>query len=249
MAVGAWMLTPPEDPSQTTPRRLSKRSFGQSIAQKCGRVLGLRTPSKSSTLAAPEPTQEPVYSLSSSALAEHEFEFRKGKISRSSSYHSESTRDPDSPADHRWAAKSLGDDRAPSKQSCVSSLPGSVMSDDEDESLSTDPSYQQAELKRIAKQVARKTDFSYRIIRNSFVAVDADGDGRLTSSEVESFCTHIGISASVAARFYALMDKDEFGNANWQKFMAVFAPVFKEVSAEPPCYATSRLCLPRGQRW
>jgi hypothetical protein len=234
MAVGAWMVTPPEEP-----RRLSKRSLGQSIAQKCGRVLGLRTVSKEPTISVQAPTQEPVYALSASALAEHEFEFRRGKVSRSSSCHSESTRDPDSPHEHRSF----------SKESCVSSLPGSVLCDDEDESQWNDPSYQHAELKRIAKQVAQKTNFSYRVIRNSFVAVDSDGDGRLSSSEVESFCNHIGISSSVASRFYALMDKDENGNANWQKFMAVFAPVFKEVSAEPPCYATSRLCLPRGQRW
>jgi len=234
MAVGAWMVTPPEEP-----RRLSKRSLGQSIAQKCGRVLGMRSASKSSTQSVSEPTQEPVYALSASALAEHEFEFRKGKISRSSSCHSESTHDPESPADLR----------SPSKQSCISSLPGSVVSDDElDDSLLNDPTYQQAELKRIAKQVGQKTNFSYRVIRNSFVAVDSDGDGRLSYPEVESFCSHIGIRTSVASRFYALMDKDELGNANWQKFMAVFAPVFKE-AAEPPCYATSRLCLPRGQRW
>jgi hypothetical protein len=128
-------------------------------------------------------------------------------------------------------------------------LPGSVVADDEDESLLNDPCYQQAELKRIAKQIGEKAGFSYRAIRNAFLALDEDGDGKLTAPEVESFCGHFGISASVAARFYALMEKDELKNANWQKFMAVYAPVFKEASAEPPCYATSRLCLPRGQRW
>jgi len=125
---------------------------------------------------------------------------------------------------------------------------------DEDESIWNDPSYQQAELKRIAKQIGQKADFTYRVIRNAFLAVDADGDGRLSAAEVASFCSHFGFSGSFASRFYTLMDKDEHGNANWQRFMALFAPVFKEVQhpAEPPCYATSRtpmLSLPRGQRW
>lgn len=226
-------------PPAEEPRRLSKQSLGQSIAKKCGRVLGLRSSNKSLVLSVNEATQEPVYALSASALEEHEFEFRKCKISRSSSCNSDSTHDPDSPVDRRSA----------SKQSCVSSLPGSVFSDDEDELLWNEPCDQHAELKRIAKQLNQKANFSYRVIRNAFLAMDSDGDGRLSASEVESFCGHFGISASVASRFYALMDKDELNNANWQKFMAVFAPVFKEVSAEPPCYATSRLCLPRGQRW
>lgn len=151
-----------------------------------------------------------------------------------------STRGPDTP-------------RSPSKQSVIS-VPGSVESDDEDDSQCVDTCYQQAELKRIAKQIGQKADFTYRVIRNAFVAVDSDGDGRLSASEVASFCTHFGISDSVASRFYKFMDKDERGNANWQKFMAVYAPVFKESqhSAEPSCYATSakpRLALPRGQRW
>jgi len=230
------MMSPAEEP-----RRLSKQSLGQSIAQKCGRVLRLRTPSKSPPICVREPTDEPVYMLSASALADHEMVFRRGKISRSSSCQSGSTRDEGSPHDSR----------APSKQSLVS-LPGSVMSDDEDGSFEDDDAcYQQAELKRIAKQIAQKADFTYRVIRNAFVAFDNDGDGKLSASEVNAFCAHFEISASVASRFYALMKKDEHGNANWQKFMAVFAPVFKggEHSEKPPCYATSRLSLPRGQRW
>jgi hypothetical protein len=230
MVTGAWTMSPAEEP-----RRLAKQSLGKSIAQKCGRVLGLRTPTKEPLISVREPTEEPVYMLNAGALAEHDFECVKGKISRSNSCLSGST----------------SDSRSPSKQSEVS-LPGSVESDDEDESLYHDPCYQQAELKRIAKQLGQKADFgkaSYQVIRNVFLAVDIDGDGRLSASEVASFCNHFGMSESVASRFYAFMDKDEHGNASWQKFMAVFAPVFKEVSAEPPCYATSRLCLPRGQRW
>jgi len=234
-------MTPAEEP-----RRLSKQSLGQSIAQKCGRVIGLRTGSKITTISVVEPTAEPVYTLSAGALAEHESEFntpRICKISRSSSMVSGSTRGPDSPYDSR----------SPSKQSIIS-VPGPVESDDDDDSQCIDACYQQAELKRIAKQIGQKTDFTYRVIRNAFVAVDSDGDGRLSASEVASFCAHFGISDSVASRLYKFMDKDERGNANWQKFMAVYAPVFKEVqhSAEPSCYATSakpRLALPRGQRW
>lgn len=243
MVSGAWTVGPAEEP-----RRLSKQSLGQSIAQKCGRVLGMRTQSKGPTISVTEPTEEPIGLLSADALAKHEFECRKEKLSRSngsfSSCRSGSTLEPDSPFDSRSA----------SKQSIVS-IPGTVESDDEDESLYIDACYQQAELKRIAKQIGQKSDFNYRVIRNGFLAADHDGDGRLSASEVASFCSHFGMNASVASRFYALMDKDERGGANWQRFMAVFAPVFKEVehSAEPSCYATSRrgsrLSLPRGQRW
>lgn len=225
-----------------------KQSLGKSIAQKCGRILGLRTPRDNPPICVHKPTEELVHTLSARALEEHELESRRGtfagKISRSNSCLSGSTRGPDSPSDSC----------TPSKRS-VASLPGSVESDDEEESPCHDPSCQQAEaaaeLKRIAKLIGQKADFTYRNVRNAFVAVDADGDGRLSASEVKLFCAHFGISESVASRFYALIAKDEYGNANWQKFMALYAPVFKEVqhSAEPPSYGSSRLCLPRGQRW
>jgi len=230
MVAGAWSMSPVEEP-----RRLLKQSLGKSIAQKCGRVLGLQKPLKQLPTSVHEPTEEPVYMLNASALADHDFEFSKCKTSRSNS---RSTNGSDSTIYPRSSSKES-----------ATSLPGSVESDDEDQGLGNDAWDHQAELKRIAKQIGQKGDFNYRVIRNAFLAVDADGDGRLSSSEVASFCNHFGMSASVASRFYASMEKDERGNANWQKFMAVFAPVFKEALAEPPCYATSRLCLPRGQRW
>lgn len=230
LPVAGYSVTPAEEP-----RRILKQRFSKSIAQKCSRFVGFQKPSKQPQTFVKEPKGEARYMLNASSLAEHDFGFSKVKILKSNSQStngSDSTIDPGTPSKHSEA-----------------SLPGSVESDEENESSRNNSCDQQAELKRIAKQIGHKTNSNYRVIRNAFLAVDADRDGRLSSSEVASLCDHFGMSASAAFRFYASMEKDEHGNANWQKFMAVFAPVFKEASPEPPCYDTSRLFLRRGQVW
>lgn len=81
----------------------------------------------------------------------------------------------------------------------------------------------QVELRKIAKQIGDKTDHTYRIIRNAFMAADADGDGKVTADEVKAFCEHIQLPTSVAPRLHELMDQDANGYAFWQKFMGTYA--------------------------
>jgi len=239
MVAGAWYEEVPVagysvSPAEQ-PRRILKQSFSKSVAQKCSRFVGFQKPLKQPQTFVKEPKGEAKYMLNASALAEHDFGLSSCKTLKSNSQStngSDSTIDPGTPSKHSEA-----------------SLPGSVESDDENESSRNNACDQHAELKRIAKQIGQKRNFNYRVIRNAFLAVDADRDGRLSSSEVASLCNHFGMSASAASRFYASMEKDEHGNANWQKFMAVFAPVFKEPPLEPPCYDASRLFLHRGQVW
>jgi len=215
---------------------VKKQSISKTIAQKCSKALGLRKSCASGRI---EPSKAPLIKLTPCTLAEHDVELNKVKVCRSNS--------TSTPTSTRSGVSS----RSCSKQS----LPGSVESDDEDEEMSPfSPAIsrmsskevppQQAELRRIAKLLGQKAVFNYREIRNAFLAVDANGDGRVTASEVASFCAHFAMSPEVASRLFSLMDKDDNGDANWQKFMSVFAPVFKEVksTAEPPCYATWRLC-------
>merc|ERR1711869_96706 len=69
----------------------------------------------------------------------------------------------------------------------------------------------------------------YQDVRNTFLAVDADGDGKLTPTEALAFCQHFDLSPKTASRFFTLLeqlDHSETGLADWSAFLAAYAPVF-----------------------
>lgn len=109
------------------------------------------------------------------------------------------------------------------------------------------------EFKRMARMIGEKAEFKYRTVRDAFVAVDANGDGKLDWREIRAFFQHFGLPEDVALHFFKLMDRDGSGDIDWKEFMAVFAPVFRpnEVFNLPPeGYRTWKLCpCVEGQRW
>jgi hypothetical protein len=70
----------------------------------------------------------------------------------------------------------------------------------------------------------------YQDVRNAFLAVDANGDGKLTPTEALAFCQHFDLSAAVTSRFFTLLDDSETGLADWSSFLARYAPVFTKKS-------------------
>jgi len=65
-------------------------------------------------------------------------------------------------------------------------------------------------------------------VRNAFVAVDTNGDGKVTPAELAAFCEHFDLTTEIATRFFTLLDPDDTGVADWSSFFARYAPVFRE---------------------
>jgi len=66
----------------------------------------------------------------------------------------------------------------------------------------------------------------YQDVRNAFLAVDTNGDGKLTPTEALAFCQHFDLSPATTSRFFTLLDRSETGLADWSSFLAAYAPVF-----------------------
>eukprot|EP00746_Dinoflagellata_sp_MGD_P012383 gnl/MRDRNA2_/MRDRNA2_126399_c0_seq1.p1 gnl/MRDRNA2_/MRDRNA2_126399_c0~~gnl/MRDRNA2_/MRDRNA2_126399_c0_seq1.p1 ORF type:complete len:446 (+),score=72.04 gnl/MRDRNA2_/MRDRNA2_126399_c0_seq1:158-1339(+) len=113
--------------------------------------------------------------------------------------------------------------------------------------VATDSVHSQ-EMKKIAKRIGQTMDFRYMVVRNAFLALDANGDGKLSEKEVMAFCNHVQLPALLSAQFYTLMDKDEHGNADWRRFMATYGTYLKEPTtcgiSSPKVHS-----MPFGQRW
>lgn len=89
------------------------------------------------------------------------------------------------------------------------------------------------ELHQMALLISRRANskFSGRVstdVRNAFLAVDTNGDGKLTPAELAAFCGHFDLTTEVATRFFTLLDPDGVGVADWSSFLARYAPVFRE---------------------
>merc|ERR1719498_1091733 len=88
-----------------------------------------------------------------------------------------------------------------------------------------------SELQALASVIAdhAQSKFSGRVyqdVRNAFLAVDANGDGKLTPTEALAFCQHFDLSPATTSRFFTLLDPSETGLADWSSFLARYAPVF-----------------------
>lgn len=94
-----------------------------------------------------------------------------------------------------------------------------------------------------------KSKFSGRVyqdVRNAFVAVDANGDGKLTPSEALAFCQHFDLPPKTTSGFFALLDHHETGLADWSSFLARYAPVFMKKSVHL-LNGEGRICRPAIQ--
>lgn len=104
------------------------------------------------------------------------------------------------------------------------------------------------ELKRIAKMIGAKAHYQYRVIRDAFLAADADGDGRLTEEELATFSNNFDVSMSVASKFYAALEKDEHGTVDWKRFLATYTHDLKNVAANFPEPSTLNPQRPNQQK-
>lgn len=91
--------------------------------------------------------------------------------------------------------------------------------------------YMSSEVHELATLLAdqAQSKFSGRVyqdVRNAFLAVDANGDGKLTPTEALAFCQHFDLSATITSRFFTLLDQRETGLADWSTFLSQHAPVF-----------------------
>jgi len=110
----------------------------------------------------------------------------------------------------------------------LASLPGSL-----EEIAMPSTSLRNSELDELAHVIADRAQskFSGRVyqdVRNAFLSVDANGDGKLTAKEALAFCQHFDLSPKVTSRFFSLLDHHETGLANWSSFLATCAPVFNK---------------------
>jgi Ca2+-binding EF-hand superfamily protein len=90
------------------------------------------------------------------------------------------------------------------------------------------------ELYQMALLISRRaaSKYSGRVhtdVRNAFLAVDTNGDGKLSLSEMEAFCRHFDLTPEIATRFFSLLDPYKDGQADWSSFLARYAPVFAKV--------------------
>lgn len=103
--------------------------------------------------------------------------------------------------------------------------------------------------------IGEKAEFKYRTIRNAFVAVDTNGDGKLDIDEVRAFFQHFGLPEDVALHFFTLMDRDGSGDVDWKEFMSVFGPMFRPQESftlpanRSNCRTWKRCPSLEGQRW
>lgn len=93
--------------------------------------------------------------------------------------------------------------------------------------------YRQTELRQMALLISRRaaSKYSGRVyqdVRNAFLAVDADADGKISPTEADAFGKHFNLSPEITKHFFSLLDPHQTGTANWSSFLAKFAPVFLE---------------------
>jgi len=86
----------------------------------------------------------------------------------------------------------------------------------------------------------------YQDVRNAFLALDANGDGKLTPSEALAFCQHFDLPPRTTSSFFALLDIHKTGLADWSSFLARYAPVFKK-KTEHLLNGKGRICRPAIQ--
>lgn len=83
----------------------------------------------------------------------------------------------------------------------------------------------------------------YQDVRNAFLAVDANGEGKLTPSEALAFCQHFDLPPTTTSSFFALVDHCDTGLADWSSFLARYAPVFMK-KTDHRLNGEGRFCRP-----
>jgi len=92
-----------------------------------------------------------------------------------------------------------------------------------------------SELDNLAAIVAdhAQSKFSGRVyqdVRNAFLAVDANGDGKVTHAEMLAFCQHFNLSSEIASQLFSLLDQHDTGLVHWSSFLTQCAPIFNKKS-------------------
>lgn len=176
-----------------------------------------------------------VLDLSKQALSDDEISTQSGGSRRSSITSLSTTSSPDSLS--RRTSVSLTDsvissDSVPESFKEVM-LPGSPeeISPASSRHNSKDVCNVNSELHDLATLLADRAQskFSGRVyqdVRNTFLAVDANGDGKLTPTEALAFCQHFDLSPTITSRFFTLLDHREAGLADWSTFLSHYASVF-----------------------
>jgi len=121
---------------------------------------------------------------------------------------------------------------SPSKKKSLElpSLPGAV----DEISMSSLPA-RKSELDKLAVVIADRAQskFSGRVyedVRNAFLAVDSNGDGKLTQAEAVAFCQHFDLSSETALHLFTLLDRHDSGLGDWSSFLVQCFPVFSKKS-------------------
>jgi len=115
------------------------------------------------------------------------------------------------------------------------SLPGSVEDISMPSRIPGKPELKsELSLREVAIMLAERaqSQFSGRVyqdVRNAFLAVDTDSDGKLTPAEAQAFCQHFGLPPAITSRFFSLLDRRETGLADWSSFLSMYAPVFNRM--------------------
>jgi len=173
-----------------------------------------------------EPVTE-VCVLNSAALSEHE---DCSLVKKTQSYDEISTQSGDS----RRSSSSLSFESS-SSSSCLTESMQEMLLPWTPETISPSSSQscksETSELQALACVIAdhAQSKFSGRVyqdVRNAFLAVDTNGDGKLTPTETTAFCQHFDLSPATTSRFSTLLDDSETGLADWSSFLARYAPVF-----------------------
>jgi len=190
--------------ASTEPKKRSR-----SIASHLGNAIRAMKPGSRRS------TQEQVCVLNADALIEIIQESGKSKMDVS---------------DDEISTQSGGSRRSSLAESVedLSWLPGSL---EETSMHSSTPS--KSELDELAIVIADRAQskFSGRVyqdVRNAFLAVDANRDGKLTKTEALAFCQHFDLLPTVTARLFTLLDRHETGLLDWSLFLAKCAPVFNK---------------------
>jgi len=224
MATGARILAP--SCAWTDSTEPKKRS--RSIASRLGNAIrAMKPPSKRSE----EEQVTEVCILNAAALKRHE---DCGVVKKTLSYDDIdeiSTQSGGSRSGSKSSVGSLSSSVCLSETSEEMMLPGTP----EEMSPSSSPSCKSensgSELEALAGIIAdqAQSKFSGRVyqdVRNAFLAVDANGDGKLTPTEALAFCQHFDLSPATTSRFFTSLDHGETGLADWSSFLARYAPVF-----------------------
>jgi len=214
----------------TEPKKRSR-----SIASRLGNAIRAMKP------VARRSEEEKVYMLNAAALSAVDCSLGKQTLS-------DDEISTQSGGSRRSSVSSLQSERSsPSPTESVEEMLPGIPAEDILPACSQPGKSRTSELQALASLIAFHAQFKfsgrvYQDVRNAFLAVDANGDGKLTPTEALAFCKHFDLSPKTTASFLGLLDSDDTGLADWSSFLAAYAPVFQKKT-------DFRLNAGMGRKW